>query len=262
MSRTGLGSPNGWRPESFARALGSTSSWACDSDDVANWAAEHDAAVIWGPGLGLNGAIDDGVAAIADAGYDQVIISHADLPHPTMLPTVARAGTVTLVPDRRRDGTNVLSFPLTDAISASYGPGSFSRHFEAARALGITVEVRNRSRPLARRRHPQRSRPSPNQGGPADMAANEPGQPDVKLAREGDVSQYTRNFETPESALAIGAHPDDVEFGCGGLLAKWAADAARSTISSVRTARRAPGMSTRTLPRWPHVARWNNARLP
>ena len=115
---------------------------ACDSDDVAEWAAEQHAAVIWGPGLGLNGAIDDGVAAIADAGYDQVIISHADLPHPTMLPTVARTGTVTLVPDRRRDGTNVLSFPLTDAISASYGPGSFSRHFAAARALGITVEVR------------------------------------------------------------------------------------------------------------------------
>lgn len=115
---------------------------ACDSDDVADWAAEHGAAVIWGPGLGLNGAFDDGVAAIADAGYDQVIISHADLPHPTMLPTVARAGTVTLVPDRRRDGTNVLSFPLTDAIVAAYGPGSFNRHFEAAQALGIAVEVR------------------------------------------------------------------------------------------------------------------------
>lgn len=115
---------------------------ACDSDDVADWAAEHGAAVIWGPGLGLNGAIDDGVAAIADAGYDQVIISHADLPHPTMLPTVARAGTVTLVPDRRRDGTNVLSFPLTDVIVASYGPGSFDRHFEAAQTLDIAVEVR------------------------------------------------------------------------------------------------------------------------
>jgi LmbE family N-acetylglucosaminyl deacetylase len=28
---------------------------------------------------------------------------------------------------------------------------------------------------------------------------------------------------TPASALAIGAHPDDVEFGCGATLARWAA---------------------------------------
>src|SRR4051812_4349927 len=27
----------------------------------------------------------------------------------------------------------------------------------------------------------------------------------------------------PHRALAIGAHPDDIEFGCGGTLAKWAA---------------------------------------
>ncbi|MGH8990696.1 MAG: PIG-L deacetylase family protein [Acidimicrobiia bacterium] len=27
----------------------------------------------------------------------------------------------------------------------------------------------------------------------------------------------------PERALAIGAHPDDIDFGCGGTLAKWAA---------------------------------------
>jgi len=32
------------------------------------------------------------------------------------------------------------------------------------------------------------------------------------------------NLPTPTSALAIAAHPDDVEFGCGGTLAKWSAD--------------------------------------
>jgi LmbE family N-acetylglucosaminyl deacetylase len=31
------------------------------------------------------------------------------------------------------------------------------------------------------------------------------------------------NLETPTRALAIAAHPDDVEFGAGGTLAKWAA---------------------------------------
>ena len=31
------------------------------------------------------------------------------------------------------------------------------------------------------------------------------------------------DLPVPRRALAIGAHPDDVEFGCGGTLAKWAA---------------------------------------
>lgn len=35
------------------------------------------------------------------------------------------------------------------------------------------------------------------------------------------------NLPTPESALAIGAHPDDIEFGAGGTLAKWAAAGCR-----------------------------------
>jgi LmbE family N-acetylglucosaminyl deacetylase len=49
------------------------------------------------------------------------------------------------------------------------------------------------------------------------MTANEPGQP---TAADGPI---TRDLPTPRVALAIGAHPDDVEFGAGATLAKWAA---------------------------------------
>lgn len=37
------------------------------------------------------------------------------------------------------------------------------------------------------------------------------------------AAEITRDLPVPSVALAIGAHPDDVEFGCGATLAKWAA---------------------------------------
>jgi LmbE family N-acetylglucosaminyl deacetylase len=37
----------------------------------------------------------------------------------------------------------------------------------------------------------------------------------------------TVDLPVPSSALAVGAHPDDIEFGCGATLAKWAAAGCR-----------------------------------
>jgi LmbE family N-acetylglucosaminyl deacetylase len=41
-----------------------------------------------------------------------------------------------------------------------------------------------------------------------------------ELPEDGGV---TTDLEVPERALAVGAHPDDIDFGCGATLAKWAA---------------------------------------
>lgn len=38
------------------------------------------------------------------------------------------------------------------------------------------------------------------------------------------IGTHTTNLATPNRALAIGAHPDDIDFGAGATLAKWAAD--------------------------------------
>jgi 2-phospho-L-lactate/phosphoenolpyruvate guanylyltransferase len=115
---------------------------ACDDDGVAEWATAHGASVLWHPGVGLNAAVTRGVADLRARGVRHVVVAHGDLPRPGSLPSVAVEGAITLVPDSRRDGTNVIALPTHAPFDFSYGPGSFRRHLQQAVAAGLAVAVR------------------------------------------------------------------------------------------------------------------------
>jgi 2-phospho-L-lactate guanylyltransferase len=113
----------------------------CDDDDVRDWALAAGAEVVWCPDRGLNGAVSDGVAALAERGIERAVVAHSDLPLATTLAWVADFDGVTLVPDRRVDGTNVAAVPTGAGFEFSYGKGSFARHRAEAARCGLEVRV-------------------------------------------------------------------------------------------------------------------------
>ena len=116
----------------------------CDDEQVASWADGQGATVLWRPGLGLNAAVTDGVAALAEKGVERVVVAHSDLPLVSRLDHLGDSeleGRVVLVPDLREDGTNVISLPSASGFRFGYGAGSFARHVLEARSLGLSVEV-------------------------------------------------------------------------------------------------------------------------
>ena len=67
-----------------------------------------------------------------------------------------------------------------------------------------------------------------------------------------ELDQPPDQLEVPSSALAVGAHPDDIEFGAGGTLAKWAAAGCRVTMLIVTDGSKGswdPGVDPRELAR-------------
>lgn len=115
---------------------------ACDDEHVAAWATEHGASILWHPGVGLNAAVNDSIAELRAAGVTDVIVAHGDLPRANSLAALVQPGTVTLVPDRHGDGTNVIALPTDMKFLVSYGPGSFQRHLASAIDAGLSVRVR------------------------------------------------------------------------------------------------------------------------
>jgi len=115
----------------------------CDDAEVAAWARDMGALVVWEPERGLNRAVQAGVARLATDGARRVVVAHADLPHAAAgrLALVARFAGVTLVPDHCDNGTNVICVPGDAGFAFSYGPGSFARHGDEAARLGLVVRV-------------------------------------------------------------------------------------------------------------------------
>ena len=95
----------------------------CDDDEVADWAERAGTQVLWRPGHGLNGAIADGLASLAKLGVTHVVIAHADLPLAHDLASLIVPDVITLVPDRRDDGTNVVALPGGPALPVRLRPG-------------------------------------------------------------------------------------------------------------------------------------------
>ena len=123
-----------------ARAL--PVSVVCDDRDVADWAEANGAEVIWRPGLGLNGAVSDGVQQLTrEHNAIEVVVAHGDLPLADDLTCVTGFAGITLVPDRHDDGTNVLCVPTGVGFRFAYGPGSFTRHRDEADRLRLPYRV-------------------------------------------------------------------------------------------------------------------------
>jgi 2-phospho-L-lactate guanylyltransferase len=113
----------------------------CDDEEVASWADGQGATVLWEPGQGLNGAVRAGVERLAASGARWVTIAHGDLPRARGLGTLPPFDGITLVPDRKDDGTNVLRLPAHCDFRFAYGSGSFRAHRAEATRLGLAVRV-------------------------------------------------------------------------------------------------------------------------
>jgi 2-phospho-L-lactate guanylyltransferase len=74
-------------------------------------------------------------------GAATVTVAHGDLPLASGLGRLGRFDGVTLVPDRREDGTNVIRIPVRTGFRFSYGPGSFDRHLDECARLGLATRV-------------------------------------------------------------------------------------------------------------------------
>jgi 2-phospho-L-lactate guanylyltransferase len=117
-------------------------------DDAAGRIARTNGArVLDDPAVDLNASVRLAIDTLSTRRDLGMLIVPSDIP---LLPSrlvqdmanhVWHPGAVALVPATRDGGTNLLACSPVDAISPSFGPGSFQRHCGAARDAGIMPAV-------------------------------------------------------------------------------------------------------------------------
>jgi 2-phospho-L-lactate guanylyltransferase (CobY/MobA/RfbA family) len=124
----------------------------CDNDEVSQWAMSVKATSIRVTSQGLNASLTESIALIkAQSRIDLFLVAHADLPLSEPLDLLIdslqsddqESESIIIIPDRHRDGTNVLGIPasLIDQWVFQYGHGSFAQHVQQAQTTGLTIRV-------------------------------------------------------------------------------------------------------------------------
>ena len=204
--------------ETVLRAAGDLpTAVVCDDDEVRAWADDQGAEAIWTPGprperrrRGGDRPPGRGAAPTGSSSPTPTCPSPPTSPGwPT--PTASRS-----CPTATATAPTCCACPPAPASHRAYGAGSFRAHRAEAARLGLVTRLV----------------PDAALGWDVDVPADldVPAALDPPAYLAGAVRVPTRvpepvslNLPTPAVALAIGAHPDDVEFGCGATLAKWSA---------------------------------------
>jgi 2-phospho-L-lactate/phosphoenolpyruvate guanylyltransferase len=98
-------------------------------------------------GAGLSAAVHQAGQWLAAHGQRDLLMIPGDVPLVSgreidvVIAAPQGAPAVTLVPDREHNGTNGLAVTPADVIPLAFGADSFTRHRQAARALGIEPTV-------------------------------------------------------------------------------------------------------------------------
>ena len=109
--------------------------------EVHDFAIGLGCSVIEDNGIGLNEVVQNAFESLRLSGIQHVTIAHGDLPLARDLTRVFRRDEFTIVPDRKHDGTNVMSLPTLESFHFFYGPMSFNLHVKEAERLNLRINV-------------------------------------------------------------------------------------------------------------------------